>query len=177
LRNRELVRFARPFEDGHICGRVLDIGPQFFLIALLSDDIAWDGFTACRIADVRRLEPDPYRGFIKAALKKLGRKMPRAPKVSLANAEELLRYANAAFPLVTIHRDRVRPEACWIGTIQDIANGRVLLLEIGPDAKWDRRATPYKLREITTIEFGGAYEHALYVVGGAPPESRFGGSR
>jgi hypothetical protein len=72
------------------------------------------------------------------------------------------------FPLLTIHRERVDPDVCWIGKIEDIRQGQVSLLEINPDAKWDRKPTSYSLSEITTIEFGGEYERALHLVGGSP---------
>lgn len=42
------------------------------------------------------------------------------------------------------------------------------LLEIGPDALWDDEPETYRLSEITRVDFGGAYEEALHLVGGFP---------
>jgi hypothetical protein len=37
MRDRRLMRFSRQFERGFIRGWVLDVGKQFFLLALVSD--------------------------------------------------------------------------------------------------------------------------------------------
>jgi hypothetical protein len=73
--------------------------------------------------------------------------------------------ASRAFPLGTIHREKVDGAACWIGRVVDVAKGRVTLLEIGPDATWDDRLQTYRLSEITRVDFGGDYEDALYLIG------------
>ena len=80
---------------------MLDVGPQFFLLALVSDRIRFDGFECFRINDVKKLRPDPYAPFAKAALKKRRERRPKKPRVSLANIEELLLSAGKAFPLIT----------------------------------------------------------------------------
>lgn len=102
-------------------------------------------------------------------MKKLDEPMPRKPKVSVAGIEELLLSAGKTFPLITIHREGTRPEACWIGKVKSIADGNLFLWEIGPDARWDRKPGCHKLSEITAVEFGGEYEAALFAVGGDVP--------
>lgn len=170
MRERRFVRFTRTFEEGFARGYVLDVGPKFFLIALLqSDGIRFDGFACFRIADVRNLRPDPYAAFAEAALKKLSEPMPKKPKVRVASIEELVLSASKSFALLTIHREKIEPEVCWIGKLQKIGREEVSLLEIGPDARWDRKPTLHKLNEITAVEFGSEYERALLLVGGNPP--------
>jgi hypothetical protein len=170
MRKRQCVRFTRRFEQGYARGYVLDVGPKFFLLlALQSDKVRFDGFSCFRVADVKNLGPDPYAAFIEAALKKLKEPMPKKPRVSVASIEELLLSATKLFPLLTIHRERVDPDVCWIGKSEEIGQGQVSLLEIGPDATWYRKPTRYKLNEITQVEFGGEYEEALHLVGGNPP--------
>ena len=169
MREHRLARFTRRFEQGFARGYVLDVGPQFFLLALQSDQIRFDGFSCFRVADVKNLKPDPYAAFAEAALKKLREPMPKKPRVSVATIEELLLSASSLFPLLTIHREKVKPDVCWIGKIEEIQRGQVSLLEIGPDAMWDAKPTWYKLNEITSVEFGGEYERALHLVGGNSP--------
>jgi len=70
MRNHQLVRFNRRFEEHKVRGYVLDVGPRFFLLALVSDRLWFDGFECFRIADIRKLRPDPYRRFAEQALKK-----------------------------------------------------------------------------------------------------------
>lgn len=166
-----LVKFARPFEPGTFEGYVLDVGPQFFLLLVVREDMRFNGFSCLRIADVRRLQsPAKYSAFAEAALRKRGEHLAEKPDIDLSDVSNLLRTANAAFPMVTIHRERVDPEVCHIGRVASINNGTVSLLEIGADAVWETELTPYRLREITRIDFGGGYEEALHLVGGSPRE-------
>jgi hypothetical protein len=156
-------------EPGSVQGFVLAIGPQFFLLALVADGVRFNGFQCFRIADVRELQvPAKYATFVQAALRKRGERIPRKPRLTIGSLEQLLWSANRAFPLVTIHRERVDPDVCHIGRVTALEKGRVSLLEIGPDALWDKQLSQYRLSEITRVDFGGDYEEALQLVGGAP---------
>jgi hypothetical protein len=166
LRKKLLVRFESAWERGTVNGYVLDIGPQFFLIALVSDGIRLNGFQCFRLSDVRKLQvPDKYARFHEAALKKRRQRFPKKPPIDITSLAQLLLTANNAFPLVTIHREKIRADSCWIGRVVDVRDGRVTLLEIGPGAVWDSELETYRLSEITRIDFGGDYEDALYLVG------------
>src|SRR5262249_31589272 len=151
-----------------ILGYVLDVGPRFFLLALVSDRIRFDGFECFRCGDVRNLAPDLYTAFVETALTKRREPRPKKPRVSVGSIGELLLSAGRAFPVVTIHRESVDPEVCWIGRVQGIHWGRLSLLEIGPDAKWQDSPQEYRVSEITRVNFGGDYEGALHLVGGDP---------
>jgi len=167
-RNKLLVRFASALDRGTINGYVLDIGPQFFLIALVSDGLRPNGFQCYRLSDIRKLQvPDKFARFHEAVLKKRGIRFPKKPRVDVSSLEKLLESANRAFPLVTIHREKVDAGACWIGRVVDLTRGRVTLLEIGPDASWDKGLESYRLNEITRVDFGGDYEDALQLIGGS----------
>lgn len=169
LRKRQLVRFTRRFEASPVRGYVLDVGPEFFVLGLVSDRLWLDGFECFRAADVTDVRPDPHAGFAEAALSKRGERIPpEKPLVDVTSINALLLSAGRAFPLVTIHREEVRPEACWIGRVLGVERGRLSLLEITPGAAWDRARTQYRVDEITRVNFGGDYEGALYLVGGEP---------
>jgi hypothetical protein len=165
-RKKLLVRFATAWEPGTAIGYVLDIGPQFFLVALVSEGIRLNGFQCFRLSDVRKLQmPDKYARFHEAVLKKRGQRIPKKPSVVVSSLAELLLTANRAFPLVTIHREKVDADACWIGRVVDVRQGRVTLLEIGPGAIWEDDLETYRLSEITRVDFGGDYEDALQLIG------------
>ncbi len=171
LRKKLLVKFTRPFEAGAVNGYVLSVGPRFFLVAVVDDYIRFNGFECFRTSDVRRLEvPHKHAKFAEAALKKRGERMPKKPAVRLASTEALLLSSSRAFPLVTIHREQVDPEVCWVGQVVGVAKGSVSFLEISSDATWYRTPTDYKISEITRVDFGGQYEEALHLVGGQAPE-------
>ncbi len=168
MRGHELIQFSTRFEPSKTCGYVLDVGPQFFLLASVSNLLWFDGFECFRIADIRDPRADPYAAFYEAALRKRGERRPKKPRVTVANIENLLLSAAGAFPLVTIHREQIDPERCWIGSVKGVSRGRVSLLEIGPDATWEETPTGYRMKEITRVAFGGDYENALLLVGGEP---------
>jgi hypothetical protein len=167
-RKKLLVRFASALDRGTVNGYVLDIGPKFFLIALVSDGLRPNGYQCYRLADIRQLRvPDKFARFHEAVLKKRGIRFPKKPWVDVNSIEKLLQTANRAFPLITIHREKVDAGACWIGRVVDLGRGRVTLLEIGPDASWDDELETYRLSEITRVDFGGDYENALQLIGGS----------
>lgn len=171
MRNRQLVRFDRRFDDSAVRGYVLDVGPRFFLLALVSDRIWFDGFECFRIGDVRGFRPDPHAGFAESALRKRRDWLPQKPHVSVRSIEELLVSASRLFPLVTVHREAIDPDVCWIGRILGVERGRVSLLGITPDATWEEKPESFRLSEITRVNFGGDYETALHLVGGDPRQA------
>jgi len=164
-----LIRLSRRFEDTKIRGYVEGIGPQFVMVSLVSDRLWFDGFECFRTTDIVHMEPDPYSAFAEAALRKRKQKRPRIPRIDLANTESLLLSAAQSFPLVTIHREEIDPEVCWIGRVLSVTRGRVSLLEINPDATWDNEPNEYALKGITCVGFAADYEDALHAVGGDPP--------
>ncbi len=168
MHDRRFVRFSRRFEQSAIRGYVLDVGPKFFLLALVSDRIWLDGFECFRVADISNVVVDPFAEFAEKALQKRGERVPRKPRVSVRRVDELLVTAGRAFPLITIHRDEVDPDVCWIGRVLGVKRGLVSLLQIDPAANWDRLPEEYRLSEITRVNFGGDYEGALHLVGGDP---------
>jgi hypothetical protein len=172
LDRKLLVKFTRPFEDGWVQGYVLDIGPCFFLVALVSDDIWFNGFQCFRLSDVRELEvPYKYAAFAEAALRKRGERLPKKPRVRMTSLEELLLSAGRAFGVVSIHREHVDPHWIDIGRVVCVAKGRAEFLRIKPDANWDDEPNSYRLSEITRIDFGGDYENALQLIGGRPQQN------
>lgn len=163
---RSLVRIARRFKDSLIRGHIVAVGPKFFLLTLVSDRLWFDGFECFRVADVLRVQPDPYAAFAEAALRQRGERRPRKPRINLDSIETLLRSAGRAFPLVTIHREKVAPDVCHIGHVVKVFRGRLSLLQIRPNARWEDHPTEYRLTDITRVNFGGDYEGALHIVGG-----------
>jgi len=174
MSNRQLVRFDWRFEDSPVRGYILDVGPKFFLLALVSDRIWFDGFECFRVGDVRGIRPDPHGRFAESALRKRRERLPRKPRVSVKNLEELLVSAGSRFPQVTIHREGVDSGVCWIGRVLGVERKHVSLLGITPDATWEEKPESFRLSEITRVSFGGDYESALHLVGGHPSGKALG---
>lgn len=167
-REQRFVKFHTRFEKSSDRGYVLDVGPRFFLLAAVNDGVRFDGFRCYRIADIRALMPDPAAAFAEAALRMRGERLPKKPRVDLRSLDKLLPSASRAFPLVTVHRNQAEPDLCHIGVVKRIHRGRLHLLEIDPNAAWEKEPCVYRLSEITRVGFGGGYEDALHLVGGEP---------
>ena len=167
---RTLVKFHRPFDNGAPTeGYVLQIGPEYFLLLLIGEDIRLNGFQCIRLQDVRKLQiPTKYSEFIESALRLRGQAIERKPRVKFGTVKEILQSAHKIFPLLTIHCEKADPDTCHIGRVVDVDDKYVSLLEIGPDAIWEKKPESYRLRDITKIDFGGDYEEALVLVGGLP---------
>lgn len=162
-----LIRFWNPYDEGSTHGYVLDIGPKFFFLALIGEDMRFNGFQCMKVKDAKRLQvPDPYADFIVTALRKRGQTIRKKPNVDVSDLSALLISANRLFPLVTIHREGVEPGCCWIGRVIEVTDKHLTLHEIGTHATWHKKPCRYRLSEITRVEFGGGYEEALHLVGG-----------
>ena len=126
--NAIIARFWYPYDDGWTHGYVLDIGPDFFLFALIDDKIKFNGFECHLVSDIKRLKlPDPYEDFVVAALRKQKQRIDRKPGIDLSSLPALLKSANALFPLITIHQERAKPGECFIGKVLNISEKSLLL--------------------------------------------------
>jgi hypothetical protein len=162
-----LVQFTRSLEQGSVMGYVLATGPRFFLLALVDENIRFNGFQCLRLQDVKNLQvPARHATFVEAALKLRGQKRPPTPRISVQSIQELLETAGRLFPIVTIHREKVARDVCHIGRVLSASESEVSLLEIGPDACWDDEVLSYRTKQITRVDFGGEYEQALTLVAG-----------
>lgn len=167
-----MIRFSRPFERGSVNGYVLGVGPKFILMAVFGDGFTLDGFLCCRIADIRSLKfaSDNIASMYQTVFRKRGQEIPARPPIDLATVESILQSANQTFPLVAIHREKIKQGACHIGRITRIGSGRFWMREIDTDASWgDDELFRYKLSDVTLIEFDGDYEKGLHEAGGPPP--------
>lgn len=165
MQARRLTRFHRRFEDGWVRGYVVGIGPEFLMLCEVSDHLRFNGFGCYRLDGVKNLQPAPYPEFVEAALEKLGEVQPETPAVALNSIDDIVKTAGALFPVVTIYGEA----DAHIGAVASLEGGVVWLREIGPDAAWDPQPSARRLDDLTRIDFGGAYETALALIGGPAP--------
>lgn len=165
--SRTLVRVRRSVEEGWAAGWVVGVGPQLFALSVVSDSILFNGFQVFRIRDVSSVEvPSPHAAFIETALRLRGQIAPQDPPIDLSDLQSALTSASAAFPLVAVHQEIEDPDVCFIGTVQQIADGKLFLKTVSPDGQWDGEQETITVSDITRIDFGGLYEQALSLVAG-----------
>jgi hypothetical protein len=151
----------RPVDQHSLVGFALTWNAELTLIQPIErEQFLLNGYTIFRNSDVKRWRPIPKDDFLAraAVLHKL---RPREPaKVGIASVGQALSSAGKAFPLVTIHTERVRRGVCYIGRVLRTSQRALTLLSISPQADWDEEEG-YLLKNITLIEFGGTYERLL----------------
>ena len=152
-----------------IRGYVLAIGQTWMLMAKTRDGGYLDGFTVLRVADVTKVREDP--SFEARFLRHMDQWPPAGPSVpiDLSGPQTIIASAAALHTLVTLYTEQKWPDECYIGAPVDWDKNRVWLLEVDGQAHWERDMSPYRLKEVTRIEFGGDYEKALIAVAGALP--------
>lgn len=168
LKSRAILKLRRRFEKWPAQCVVLDLGPKFVLVSCVDEHIRFDGFECMRVEDIRGVQEHPNASFVEAVLSKRGERRPKKPRVSLRSTSALLSSANRAFPLVTVKTDLVHTDECYVGRVVKVNPVWLSLLEISPQAKWDRNPTSFRTGQITRIEFGDGYSAALHLVGGEP---------
>jgi hypothetical protein len=167
--NKKVIRCTDRFNPGWFHGYVLAVGAKEFLIAIVDDAMRLNGFECHQISNIKTIKPDPYAAFVEAALRARTLKPPRKAPIAGDSIRTWLPNANTAFPLVTIHVERIKSDVCYIGRIVSMADDVLQLQKIEPGAKWYRTTERFRWKDITRIGFGQAYESALHLVGGNPP--------
>ncbi len=165
--SRSLMRFSNRFEAGHAQGYVVAVGSRLVLFAIVDEGARLNGFETHVIGNLRRVKPAPHAGFMEEALSRRGERLT-IPAIDLSDFASVIRSAALIFSLVTVHQQRIAPEACWIGKVSEVGPNAVFILEIDPDAVWESEPTRYRLDTLTQVDFGGAYEAALALVAEAP---------
>ncbi len=76
-----------------------------------------------------------------------------------------LSSAGSTFPLVTIHRERIKRDSCYVGRLVTRNQRSMTIQHISPDAEWEMKEK-FRLADITLLEFGGVYETLLFKLAG-----------
>ncbi len=167
-----LVRVRRwiPFSD-QLDGFVVATSPHWFLLAVLSDQITLNGWSALRHKDVQAVTVYPEEDcFEVQALQAREQWPPIAPEgIDLSTAPDLIRSASNVVPMIAIHREFERPDVGWIGNATSLTDSRLSLLEVNVAGGWGRKPRRFDVDDITRLDFGGGYEEALSLVAGPPP--------
>lgn len=167
LKAKGFVRVQRSLRNADVVrGFVVALSPKWIVLHETGD--AWlDGYSAIRIADIKKVENRP-NDLTPRALALYGQR-PRKPRgIDCADVRTLLTSVNARFPLTTIHAEAEHPDECYIGVIDSFTSRTVRLLEIDPRAEWDASPTSWPLAKITRVGFDGKYEQALFDLADRP---------
>jgi len=157
-----LLEFDRaPIDRNALKGFALGWNSELTLIQV-TDDVHFRllGYAIFRNSDVKRWRPVRPDDFLARAVR-LNRLRPSKPAgVSYESMKEAVSSVGAAFPLITIHRERIDRTVCYVGKVRRTSQRATTILSISPQAEWEPEEC-YQLKDITLLEFGGAYETLL----------------
>lgn len=170
LHRRHLVEIDRPAKGmDRSAGFVVACSDVLVLLhALEWDAFRLNGYIAVQIADI-----GAYRFFDKAdywqfrAVKRFKLVPTRPPSISVDSWPDLISSAGARYPLLTIHRERIDPETCAIGSLAAVGASSFTIEDLDCTAAWTgpRRL---KFSDVTRVDFDGGYLEALAAVARFP---------
>lgn len=145
-------------------GYVVDASDDFVMLQLVDDRISLNGYSLLRISDITEIDIEvEHARFIEKALEIRKKTVKQPVLVDLTSITTMLKSIDQNFPLMTLHKETIDPDACWVGAIDSIGEKTVTLNEMSPDAKWNGTKR-INFDEITRIDFDGGYETALALV-------------
>ncbi len=145
-------------------GYVVDASEEFLLLQLVDDRISLNGYSLLRICDITQLDTEvDHARFIEKALEIRKKTVKQPMLVDLTDINTVIKSIDQNFPLLTLHRESINPDECWIGSLDSLGEKTVTINEMSPDAKWSG-SKRINIDEITRIDFDGGYETALALV-------------
>ncbi|HEY1170123.1 MAG TPA: hypothetical protein VGH19_02030 [Verrucomicrobiae bacterium] len=144
------------------CGFLVDFTPEIILFQSLDwDTFRLNGYSAVLDADIKDFRVfDRSTYWQHRAVKHYQLEPTPLPTVSIASLSALLSTVAARFPLVTIHRERIDPNVCYIGQLAKLSRATFTLEDLNYHTEW---TGPRRIRfnDVTRLDFGGGYESAL----------------
>ncbi len=146
-------------------GILLDASRELLLLQVISDQINLNGYQVIRRKDISHIERSaPHREFIMKALE-IRDQIPSHPGIiNIESMTSALKTVSRLSPLVTLHQEITDPSVCWIGRLNKVDDDLAYLQCITPEATLESCHDTYDIERITRIDFGGAYEDALWQV-------------
>ena len=162
------IRFFRQRVQGEaawITGILLDASHELLLLQTVSDQIYLDGYRILRRRDISHIErPAPQQEFLMKTLELRDQQPVHPGQINLRSMETALKSISRLSPLVTVYQDITDPDFCWIGRIHKVDNELLSLRCISPDAALEKTFDTFDTERITRIDFGSAYQDALWRV-------------
>jgi len=165
---RDLVDIRRsPARVSDTRGFVLAVSEERVLVAVVSDDVLPNGFSILRLDDISLVRWGT--GKLKAwqtALATVMGDFVWQPQVDLADWESVITSAARAASTVTLFRENLDSDRCYIGRNPQVDSGVVRAEEVSTEGALDGHFA-LLLQDLTRVDYGGSYERALLrVLGG-----------
>ncbi len=159
-----LIRIDRkPLDNDYIDGYISGLSGDYVIINLLDGGVFINGFSVVRIGDIRQ-----YRILVehqRLATYALALKKERIAVVkrTFVNLSDIIRWFMNIYPLITIHRENIDREHCYVGSVKLLTDMTICIKKISPNGVW-QGVEQIRLQDITRIDFGQKYEESLWMV-------------
>jgi hypothetical protein len=158
---QELVDIFIDHFDTSVYGYIIDYSEEFLLIEQYDAECRPEGISVLFRDHITRLRWSGNEINNAARLITLLPRNPPKVYVDLSSMYHILQSIYSQFKYVSIHMQLLNPDIVMIGTIHEIDEENLVLLEYGTLSTNDRRYSMIALADITRVDAGGAYERNL----------------
>ncbi|WP_156188218.1 hypothetical protein [Arsenicicoccus sp. oral taxon 190] len=164
--DRTCLRIATTTGDD-VVGFVVGVGRRWAALAVAAP---WpDGLTVVRLAGMERLHAVEPASVERHAFEREDAWPPATPqRLDLDRTDVMLVELAARYPVLGLQL-RDSDDDLFVGAPALVAEGTLLLHELGPDATWDALST-WRLRDLSRVSVGGRYLTLLADLAPARPE-------
>ena len=159
---REIFEARRGIDPHKMSGFAIDFSDTLILLHQFDwDCFRLNGYTVIRDGDITRYRFLGRRGTWQSRALRHFRITPTRPgAISVASWRELIATVSRRYPLLTIHREGINPDVCYIGTVAALTERAATIKTLDCTGHWAGRRR-FRLVHITRVDFGGRYEQAL----------------
>ncbi len=160
MADRVIVKLWRQsINEDKQAGYVVGLSKTWVLLQEIEGDtFVLDGYKAMRLAHVSSLKADSsFAGeyFLRRGL------FPQAqPDLDLTDLHSLLDSVSENYAMFMIEREKEEPGIGFIGVAEGLTKRSLWMRKFSSKAKWIG-TEKFKLKDITSINFGGGYVNAL----------------
>lgn len=169
----ELVQFYRDVQNSSddLTGVLLDFNEDWVLIDCVSTSDGSDG--GISVIQMQEITQTRWGSKVLKNLKFLMDELGVSKKdrlVDITSIETILNSVQELFGYVNIHFDDISDDKCYIGKVVEIdsvgdgGSGCLLLEEYPPFYSNDICHSLFRLAEITRVDAGASYEHAVNLI-------------
>jgi len=157
--NKLVVLHRKSVDDNRMHGYVVGLSDAWVLLHLIDGSVVIpNGYKALRLADVSNFKVD--EDFVDEYLRLRGMYSSKVPQIELKDLHSLLLSISKNYPLFMIECERVEPGIGFVGQIEKLTKRSLFLEKIESTARWIG-TEEFKLKDITSVDFGDGYVEAL----------------
>ena len=157
--NQIVKLWRQPIDEDKQAGYVVGLSKIWVLLQEIDGDaFVLDGYKAMRLADVSSLKADS--SFAGEYFLRRGLYPQPQPELDLADLHSLLDSVSENYAMFMIEREKEEPGIGIIGVVEGLTKRSLWMRKFSANAKWIG-TEKFKLKDITSISFGGGYVNAL----------------